>query len=96
MKKLLLASIALVTLNAGGSALAIDMRVEAKPPPPPPPAYNWTGVYVGGNVGSSITNPTTGPNAGRASGVPGGAHLGGNWQFAPTGVLGIEVDRMGQ
>ena len=50
MKKLFLASAAaLVTLNAGGSALAADMPVKA--PPPPPPVYSWSGCYGGGFVG---------------------------------------------
>ena len=50
MKKLLLASVALVALSAGGgSALAADMPVKA--PPPPPPVYSWTGCYGGGFVG---------------------------------------------
>ena len=50
MKKLFLASAAaLVTLNAGGSALAADMPVKA--PPAPPPVYSWSGCYGGGFVG---------------------------------------------
>jgi outer membrane immunogenic protein len=50
MKKLFLASAAmLVTLNAGGSAFAADMPVKA--PPPPPAVYSWTGCYGGGFVG---------------------------------------------
>jgi outer membrane immunogenic protein len=51
MKKLFLASAAaLVTLNAGGSALAADMPVKARPAPPPA-VYSWTGCYGGGFVG---------------------------------------------
>jgi len=49
MKKHFLAGVALVALNAGGSALAADMPVKA--PPPPPPAYSWSGCYGGGFVG---------------------------------------------
>src|SRR5262245_48020333 len=49
MKKLFLASISLIALNAGGSALAADMPVKA--PPPPPPVYSWSGCYGGGFVG---------------------------------------------
>jgi outer membrane immunogenic protein len=51
MKRLLLASAAaLVTLNAGGSALAADMPVKARPLPPPA-VYSWTGCYGGGFLG---------------------------------------------
>jgi outer membrane immunogenic protein len=50
MKKLFLASISLVALNAGGSALAADMPVKARPAPPPA-VYSWTGCYGGGFVG---------------------------------------------
>jgi outer membrane immunogenic protein len=51
MKKLFLASAAaLVTLNAGGSALAADMPVKARPVPPPA-IYSWSGCYGGGFVG---------------------------------------------
>jgi outer membrane immunogenic protein len=53
MKKLFLASIALVALNAGGSALAADMPVKARPLPPPPPVFSWTGAYVGLNAGGA-------------------------------------------
>ena len=35
MKKLFVASIAMVALSAGGSALAADMPVKARPAPPP-------------------------------------------------------------
>jgi outer membrane immunogenic protein len=49
MKKLFLASVAVVALNAGGSASAADMPVKA--PPPPPPVYSWSGCYGGGFVG---------------------------------------------
>jgi outer membrane immunogenic protein len=51
MKKLFLASVALVALNAGGSALAADMPVKARRAPPPPPVYSWTGCYIGVNGG---------------------------------------------
>jgi outer membrane immunogenic protein len=51
MKKLFLASVALVALNAGGSALAADMRVKYAPPPPPP-VFSWSGCYIGVHVGA--------------------------------------------
>ena len=50
MKKRFLGSISLIALNAGGSALAADMPVKARPAPPPA-VYSWTGCYGGGFVG---------------------------------------------
>jgi outer membrane immunogenic protein len=51
MKKLILATTALVALTAG-SAGAADMAVKARPLPPPPPACaQFGGFYLGGNVG---------------------------------------------
>ena len=50
MKKPFLGSISLIALNAGGSALAADMPVKARPAPPPA-VYSWTGCYGGGFVG---------------------------------------------
>ena len=49
MKKLFLASIAMVALSAGGSALAADMRPVYKAPPPVVIYDPWTGFYVGAN-----------------------------------------------
>ncbi len=53
MKKLFLATTAIVAL-AVGSANAADLA--ARPvykAPPPPPVYSWTGVYWGVNIGYS-------------------------------------------
>ena len=50
MKKVLLATSALVIL-AVGSASAADLPAYRPAPPPPPPA--WTGLYWGVNVGYS-------------------------------------------
>jgi outer membrane immunogenic protein len=50
MKKLFLASVALVALHAGGPASATDMPVKARPAPPPQ-VFIWTGFYVGVNAG---------------------------------------------
>ena len=49
MKKLF-TSVSLIALSAGGSALAADMPVKARPAPPPA-VYSWTGCYGGGFVG---------------------------------------------
>jgi outer membrane immunogenic protein len=50
MKKLFLATTALVVL-AATSAGAADMYARPAAYAPPPPPYSWTGVYFGGNVG---------------------------------------------
>jgi outer membrane immunogenic protein len=98
MKRLLLASVAAVTLFSGG-ARAADMAVKAPPPPPPPPpAFSWTGFYVGGNVGGGwFTAPsldtTFRGNIGSAEGngsFIGGGQVGFNWQFSPYAVFGGE------
>ena len=47
MRKLLLGSIALLALGAGGSALAADVRLPVYKAPPPVAVYSWTGFYVG-------------------------------------------------
>ena len=53
MRKLLLGSLALLALGAGGSALAADVRLPTFKAPPPVAVYSWTGFYVGGNIGYS-------------------------------------------
>ena len=53
MRKLLLGSLALLALGAGGSALAADVRLPVYKAPPPVAVYSWTGFYVGGNIGYS-------------------------------------------
>jgi outer membrane immunogenic protein len=103
MKKLLLASIAsiaLVALGAGSSALAADMAVRA-PIIPPAPVFSWTGFYVGVQIGgawahdnASIENPGIPvaiflPFTVDMDGVIGGGHIGYNWQVGQW-VFGVE------
>ena len=76
-------------------------------PPPLPPGtswYNWTALYVGGNVGggwgSTSSNGTdvgplgTASSSGSAnsSGWLGGGQVGGNFEFAERWVVGIVAD----
>ena len=105
MKKLFLASVALVALNAGGSALAADMPVKA--PPPPPPLYNWSGCYFGGFVGYTAGRADVNYNNGHfgfpqfaglqatddihLSGATGGFDAGCQYQ-AGWWLIGVEVD----
>jgi outer membrane immunogenic protein len=62
-----------------------------------PPVYNWSGIYVGGNLGagfadSSWSDPFTGAHDKfDKSGFIGGGQVGVNWQINAL-VLGIEGD----
>jgi len=105
MKRLFLASAAaLVTLNAGGSALAADIPVKARPLPP---VYSWTGWYVGVHVGgawgtkewsdptffdgfTTFTFPDTTTNNYGVNGFLGGVQVGYNVQSGPW-VWGVEA-----
>jgi outer membrane immunogenic protein len=97
MKKFLLTTVALVALGATVPALAADLaaRPYTKAAPyVPQPIYNWTGFYIGGHLGGAFSSNnnfnglTTGNNNnGR---FLGGVQVGGDYQFAPNWVLGIE------
>jgi outer membrane immunogenic protein len=57
MKKILLSSVALLSLSAG--AFAADLPSRRAAPAPfvaAAPAFTWTGFYVGGNAGYAWTN----------------------------------------
>src|SRR5262245_44289970 len=84
MKKLFVATIALLALNAGGSALAADLRVKARPLPPPPPVYSWTGCYIGVNGGYGIAKR----HRNDLSILSGGGDP--TFIFIPTQVLGAD------
>jgi outer membrane immunogenic protein len=97
MKKLLLATVALVALGATAPALAADLAARPYTKAPPPvmaPIYNWTGFYIGGHVGAAFGNDNTfnglvvgGNNDAR---FLGGVQVGADYQFAPNWVLGVE------
>ncbi|MCV9937051.1 porin family protein [Boseaceae bacterium BT-24-1] len=105
MKALLKASIAAVALMAGGASLAADLSRKGLLPPAPelPTFYNWSGVYLGGQVGYSWGSDRASEfaTAGRAplgrsfdyspSSFIGGARLGFNYQLGSI-VLGVEGD----
>ena len=106
MKKVFLATTAIVAL-AAGSAGAADMAVKARPLPPPPPACaQFGGGYIGANVGWGYYDHRYHDKDGLASsiddGLPvnvnrsndgwnGGAQIGYNWQSRCT-VFGLEAD----
>ena len=90
-----LPALLLMSLTAG----AADLRLKAPPPPPPPPVFNWSGIYIGGNIGaawleSHWTDSLFGLDWGRTSNgrFIGGGQIGFNYQFAGSGfVLGAEA-----
>ena len=102
MKKLFLATTAMVALSAA-SASAADLPVKARPLPPPPACAQFGGFYVGANLGWGYGDhtvrsldsfgPVFGPQEvsrsvnGWAAGLQGGY----NWQSRCT-LFGIEAD----
>jgi outer membrane immunogenic protein len=103
-----LLAIAFATIAALVPAQAADLGVPATsyyPKALPPPAiYDWTGIYVGGNIGGGILTDSASQNGVSAlpgatnligsanlqpAGVIGGAQVGANYEFAPW-VVGIE------
>jgi len=91
MKKLLLGTVALVALGATVPALAADLaaRPYTKAPAYVAPIYNWTGFYIGGHIGGAFAgdNSLAGSDGRFLGGVQGGA----DYQFAPSWVIGAEV-----
>jgi outer membrane immunogenic protein len=96
LKQLLLAGAAVALV--GSQAMAADLPVRhpiTKAPPMVQPIFDWTGIYIGGQVGgawgtASYSTPTSGTSY-DASGILGGGHIGGFWQTGPA-VFGIEGD----
>ena len=89
-----------------GQAFAADLPPPMAPPPRAPaayvpapiPYYNWTGIYIGGNLGGawgggSYTDPFG--NSFDLSGSNfkflGGGQIGFNWEFGPGVVIGVEA-----
>ena len=107
MKKLFLATTAVVAL-AAGSAGAADMAVKARPlPPPPPPCAQFGGWYFGGHVGwnyykheykdldqyglNAFTLDNVSNLNNNDSDWHGGAQGGYNWQSG-CALFGVQVD----
>jgi outer membrane immunogenic protein len=105
MKRILIASA--VAFAAGGQALAADLPPPMAPPPRAPaayipiaPPYNWSGIYIGGNLGAgwnstgSITdNLTPASTFGTTTNTSflGGGQIGVNYEFWGGVVVGAEV-----
>jgi outer membrane immunogenic protein len=101
MKKLLLATTAIVALGAGAAGAA-DMAVKARPmlPPPPPACAQFGGFYVGAHVGAAYyrgerhdldSRWAEATSVATDSGIIGGLQAGWNWQARCT-VFGFEID----
>jgi outer membrane immunogenic protein len=99
MKKYLLSGVALLALATTAQAADLGARVYNKAPPMAPvaPVYNWTGFYIGGHIGGAWTSDDNfgfaggfGNNNSSNSGFLGGVQVGGDYQFAPNWVIGIE------
>jgi len=96
MKKILLTTLALATLGATAPALAADLGARPyynKAPAYAAPLYNWTGFYIGGHVGGAFASSNTFNGLAISDSnarLLGGLQVGGDWQFAPNWVLGVE------
>jgi outer membrane immunogenic protein len=94
-------------VTAGTVAFTYSVQAADLPPRPmpaplapvmyAPPVYNWTGIYIGGNLGggfanSSWSDPFTGANdTFNKGGFLGGGQIGGNLQYNWL-VVGVEGD----
>jgi outer membrane immunogenic protein len=91
MKKLLLATAAMIAFAAPALAADLPARPYTKAPAytPPEAVYNWTGFYIGGNVGGAFAgnNSLEGSGGRFMGGVQGGA----DYQFATNWVIGVEA-----
>ena len=98
MKKILMASAALLTMVTASSAADL----YAKAPAHAAPVFNWTGFYVGVNAGygggesAIITESPLGSGvlALKSNGFLGGGQFGYNWQ-AGQFLYGFEADIQG-
>lgn len=97
MKKFLLMTVAIAATGAALPAAAADFGYRSpyqKAPIYPALIYDWNGFYVGAHVGGAFSSDNnfnglgTGNNGnGR---VLGGLQVGGDWQFNPNWVVGVE------
>lgn len=95
MKRILIASAALVALASGAVAADLPSRAQAPAAPfaPLAPAFTWTGFYAGVNAGYAWGDftGTGGRLFDEADGFVGGGQLGYNAQFGQF-VVGLETD----
>jgi outer membrane immunogenic protein len=98
-----LAAFALASFfGAASAAVAADLPAPVPIPPPiyVAPVYNWTGIYVGGNLGAGWGGLSAGNfsdtlgssfTAGTNTQFVGGAQVGANYQFWGGVVIGAEA-----
>jgi outer membrane immunogenic protein len=90
MKRLLLGTIAVISLGAAMPAYAADLPVKAPMMSAPAPGYSWTGLYIGAHVGGAFAGSDFFGNDDAQ--LMGGGQIGMDYQFAPMWVLGIEAN----
>jgi outer membrane immunogenic protein len=93
LRKILLASAALVSFAGAASAADMPARMATKAVPYLA-VYNWTGFYVGANIGYGWGRDTAGGSSTNLNGVIGGGQIGYNWQMNNL-VVGLETDFQG-
>jgi outer membrane immunogenic protein len=94
LRKILLASAALVSFAGAASAADMPARMATKAVPYVA-LYNWTGLYVGANIGYGWGREGSGAaGTTNLNGVIGGGQIGYNWQMNNL-VLGVETDFQG-
>jgi outer membrane immunogenic protein len=103
MKRILIAGV--IACAAGGQALAADLPPPVAPPPRAPatyvpavPYYNWSGIYIGGNVGAGwnstgSASDTLGSTFSNNTNTQflGGGQIGVNYEFYGGVVVGAEA-----
>jgi len=105
MRRLLLVVVLLLAASLATRSMAADVEPPYLPKAPPVPVlYNWTGFYIGvnGGGGSStqsfsgtqstpLGSTAFGSNDGLGGALAGG-HIGFNYQFLSSLVVGVEAD----
>jgi len=57
------------------------------------PIYNWTGFYIGGHIGGAFSGSNSFNGlvlSDYSARLLGGVQAGGDWQFAPNWLVGVE------
>jgi outer membrane immunogenic protein len=95
-----------LSVFGGSAALAADLPPPMAPPPRAPaayipvaPPYNWSGLYIGGNLGAawnsggsvSDTFGSTFTGSGQTTKFIGGGQVGVNYEFWGGVVVGAEA-----
>jgi outer membrane immunogenic protein len=93
-----------LSVLGGSAALAADLPPPVAPPPRAPAVYvpvaqvyNWTGIYIGGNLGAGFNGGSYSDTFGSAIGTSsnttflGGGQIGANYQFWGGAVIGAEA-----